>query len=155
MQSIPYEIVHMIYDYLLRPADIINLALTCRYLHHNISKEHLRVLSIRRKYQDINKSILNIRYYISTPIHRFAKRSIRIGTNAVTIYANANMGADECYYDGRRTFRFVFVIYGDHLIDDLFTVRPGLLLIKEHFTHDEVEIISILGKRNIRTERCY
>ena len=48
MQSIPYEIVYMIYDYLLRPADVINLALTCRYLRHNISKEHLRVLSIRK-----------------------------------------------------------------------------------------------------------
>lgn len=144
---LPYEIIQMIYNHLYKPADVINLASVCVRMCHGVSKEHLRVLDIRKRYQCINESILNIRYYISTPKYRFPKRSIRIGVKYIKVYMNINIGADECFYDG--IFRRGFRVYGRRLIDDLYWTRADSFLLGHHFIDDEAEILSILCERNI------
>ena len=78
MESLPYELIYIIYNYLLHPSDIIRLASTCKQMRHNVPDEIMRVLDIRKRYIDINKSIRSIKYYIAEYNINLYSRSIRI-----------------------------------------------------------------------------
>lgn len=82
MQSIPNELVPLIYDGLHMPVDIINLSMTSLQLYYNMPSEHRRILSILKRYQCINKSIRDIKYYCMALT--YAKLSVRILSKSIS-----------------------------------------------------------------------
>lgn len=89
MESLPYELIYIIRSYLLRLKDIANFSMVSMTLYNSISEEHLRILNIRKKYANINKSILAIKYYISSYAPMILREeSLRINHNRAILYRN-------------------------------------------------------------------
>lgn len=108
MDTLPVELMHMIYEFLPRsvPIDIANLSLVCSWMHNSMPPELARILSIRSRYANINATITNnIQYFISdydyNDQQKYLKRSLRIVKDGVsslaksTLYINIKMGINE------------------------------------------------------------
>ena len=146
---LPYELVHIIYNYLTLVRDVIRLASTCKQMRHNVPDEITRVLGIRKRYIDINKSIRSIKYFISDRLCvGYAKRSIRISANDVKMYANTRMSISEDTHTWptQTAGGDLFVINGQKtfLRDYLFALPPSKYNIDNCFSSNKEEIYKLL-----------
>lgn len=151
MQTIPYELIHIIYNYLYKPLDIIRLSLTCKYLCTYVPLEQVRILNIRRQYISINNAINNIRYFVTKNLETswYTQRSLRIGDRAVLyIYG---------VYETRTVDKNLYVQSGTTLFMDIMgkmsthikTARNISEWNIGHFANDASNIINILNERGI------
>lgn len=179
MDLLPYELIHIIYDY-ISARDAINLASTCKWLYNNMSEEHKRVFNIRKKYIPINNAINNIKYYISDYLSIFYKRSLRIISGDLLLkkddtdgnskmflpsaYTKKCSGSSDSKAKCRMTMYVNTVIYSDDssfyntLSHIVYGAYPGSILrtqiisksrIVEHFGSHAIEICDVLKNNGI------
>ena len=155
METLPCELVGMIYEYLYMYRDVVGLSLTCSQLHNNVPNEQLRVLSILRSYVNINAEINNIKYYMAS-CHD-TEHSLRIKNKAV-LYTLTHFNGLHGFENYLRFVRFsaanrcIGMYYNYRGIMAIGRGIEGLMpqIIQESFICASDEIRRILKEYNIK-----
>lgn len=148
MDTIPYELLDIMFTHITRFKDIANFMIVNRYIYGGVPNGIIRRLSIGEQLYHVHKEIRDIRHYVNNVTHAY--RSLRIIKDRFCAYIMSSKL--EVVWDGvlrlLNNDKYAYFRYGTKIYES----HPGVdvtYMLGLSGYDERLEIIDIIKSRNI------